>query len=233
MDAHQRLAVLPLGATEQHGPHLPTTTDTVIANALAAGVVACVDLRWPGDVVMLPAMPFGASGEHAGFDGLVSIGHEALVQVLLEVGRSVGEWCTHLVIINGHGGNMFSLIQAVPQLRAEGHDVTWYGCTSGLDNTDNHAGKGETSLMLYLEPDLVDMVRAEPGCTDPLPEIFPRMFESGVKSVSPNGVLGDPGDASPQAGEKLHRADVRNAMNSILQWCPDEFGRLIDPPRKK
>src|SRR3712207_8629966 len=74
------LLVVPLGATEQHGPHLPLGTDTVIASALAASL----------DAVVAPALPYGSSGEHAGFPGTLSIGREALVHVLVELVRSCG-----------------------------------------------------------------------------------------------------------------------------------------------
>ena len=77
------VAIVPLGATEQHGPHLPLGTDTTIACALAFGLAAARD-----DVVVAPALPYGSSGEHAGFPGTLSIGQDALRVVVLELARS-------------------------------------------------------------------------------------------------------------------------------------------------
>ncbi|HHX84702.1 MAG TPA: creatininase family protein, partial [Actinomycetales bacterium] len=101
------LAVLPLGATEQHGPHLPTATDTLLAAAAArtlAGERAAA--------VLLPAWEYGASGEHQSFPGTVSIGTDALAGALLELARSAGEWAGRLLVVNGHGGNVEALRRA-------------------------------------------------------------------------------------------------------------------------
>lgn len=234
--SHLHTVVLPLGATEQHGRHLPADTDARIAAAVASRTAAnavtgltakdsfLVDDKF--GVTLLPALAFGASGEHAGFAGLASIGTEVLVSVLVELGRSVCEWADRLVIVNAHGGNLDALKRAVPQLRAEGRDVGWFGCVTALDAGDTHAGAGETSIMLALDPDAVDLAAAERGCTRPINELLPLLREGGVAAVSSNGVLGDPRDATVERGERLLEANVRAAVAAMRAWNPDEAGKL-------
>jgi mycofactocin system creatininase family protein len=131
---------VPLGSTEQHGPHLPLSTDTDIATALAFGLAAR-----RSDVVVAPAVPYGASGEHAGFRGTVSIGREALELLVLELVRSATETFPHVLLVNGHGGNARTLAAAVARLRAESRDVVLWGPPW---RGDAHAGRTETSVQL-------------------------------------------------------------------------------------
>ncbi|WP_187701931.1 mycofactocin biosynthesis peptidyl-dipeptidase MftE, partial [Dietzia sp. CQ4] len=133
------LAVLPLGATEQHGAHLPTQTDTLLATATADTLAAA-------GVLVLPALAYGASGEHQSFPGTVSTGTDALAQTLIELGRSVSTWAARFVVVNGHGGNLDALRRAVPLLRHEGRDAAWLPCRTSVDPADTHAGHAETSL---------------------------------------------------------------------------------------
>jgi len=111
--------LVPLGSTEQHGPHLPFDTDSRIATAVAFGAAT----GRPA-VVVSPTLPFGASGEHAHFGGTLSIGTEVLQRVLVELTRSTGETFSKTVFVNGHGGNHAGVTAAVNQLRQEGHDVS-------------------------------------------------------------------------------------------------------------
>ena len=100
--------LVPLGSTEQHGPHLPLRTDTMIAEAVALELGE--RLRATGtDATVAPALPYGASGEHEGFAGTLSIGTRALAQVLVELGRSAGLWCERVAFVNAHGGNVDAL----------------------------------------------------------------------------------------------------------------------------
>lgn len=201
--------LVPVGSLEQHGPHLPLDTDTVIADAVARA--AAVDL--PGSLVA-PPIAYGSSGEHQSFAGTISIGTPTLTAVVVELVRSLRTWAGRVVLVNGHGGNLPALAAAVEQLRAEGHDVAWVPCAA--EGMDLHAGRAETSLLLHLCPERVRTDLAEPGSTASLSEILPTMRAGGVAAVSPNGVLGDPTGASADEGRALLHAMTQRVTASIL-----------------
>jgi mycofactocin precursor peptide peptidase len=202
--------LVPLGATEQHGPHLPLETDTVIAAALAEAVAAR-----RADAVAAPALPFGASDEHAGFPGTLSLGQEALEAAVVALARSA-EGFAAVVLVSWHGGNAEPLARAVARLRAEGRPVAcWQPSHAG---GDAHAGRVETSLMLAIAPELVGAERPV-GTTKPLATLMPVLREHGVRAASPSGVLGDARGASAEEGRALLRDLV------------DDLGAFVDAAR--
>ncbi|MCH5676601.1 mycofactocin biosynthesis peptidyl-dipeptidase MftE [Streptomyces gilvus] len=217
------LVLVPVGSTEQHGPHLPLSTDTVIATQVAR---RAADRLGP-HVLPAPAIAYGASGEHAGFPGTVSVGHEALRFLLVETVRSLSLWAGRTVFVNGHGGNVPTLDAAVAQLRAEGHEVAWVGCDT--PGGDAHAGRTETSLMLHFAPDDVRLTAAAPGNACPLAELMPELRAQGVRAVSPNGVLGDPTGADAEEGRAWAEDMVTAVVHRITAWRPDPRGRLLVP----
>jgi creatinine amidohydrolase len=202
------LLVIPLGSTEQHGPHLPLSTDTDIAVALADGLAA----RRPGTVVA-PALPYGASGEHAGFPGTLSLGTGVLERVVVELVRSTDLTATRVLLLNGHGGNVEPLRAALRLLRTEGRDVrAWAPAWRG----DAHAGRTETSVQLARGA----QVGAERpvGVVEPLTTLLPRLREQGVQAVSPNGVLGDATDASAEEGRALLAGALEDLIAFVESW---------------
>ena len=191
----RRLVAVPLGSCEQHGPHLPLGTDTVIATTLAGRLAAR-----RSDVVVAPALGISASGEHAGFPGTLSIGTDTTAAVIVELARSAW-WAAGIVIVNGHGGNAAAVARAVETIRAEGRNVlSWW---PRIPDSDAHAGRTETSLLLAIDPALVDLRQARAGALQPLEDIAPELRRQGVRAVSPSGVLGDPTGATLGEGRDL------------------------------
>ena len=212
-----RLLLMPLGATEQHGPHLPVGTDSDIATVLAKLAAG----RLPGALVA-PALAYGSSGEHQDFPGTLSIGAQATELVLTELGRSAALSFDRLLFVNAHGGNAAPLDAAVARLREEGRDVlAWTPRFHG----DAHAGRTETSLMLALAPERVASRPAEAGNEEPLAQLIGRLRSDGVRAVSPSGVLGNPTEASAVEGHALLAAAVGDLCATVRDW-PEEVARV-------
>jgi creatinine amidohydrolase len=210
LDGRDRLLAVPVGATEQHGPHLPLSTDTDIAVGLCERLA-----RSREDVIVAPPVAYGSSGEHTGFPGTLSIGQDALRAVLVELVRSAATTYDGVILVCGHGGNAAPVSSAVAQLRREGHDVlavgpSWEG--------DPHAGRTETSLMLALRPESVQMERAVAGDRRPLSELLPSLRQAGVRSVSATGVLGDPTGATAAEGHQLLDALAATLVEQVAAW---------------
>jgi mycofactocin precursor peptide peptidase len=201
------IVVVPVGSCEQHGPHLPLHTDTVVATELARDLVARRT-----DCVISPALTITASGEHQGFPGTLSIGTEAMATVAIELARSA-DWATGVVFVNGHGGNATAMQRAADVFELERRKVLiwWPQVTGG----DPHAGHTETSLMLALAPDEVRFGAAEPGPVPPGHELV----RHGVKPLSPSGVLGDPRSATAADGLTIFRRLADQLAVAVDEWA--------------
>jgi creatinine amidohydrolase len=203
---------VPVGSTEQHGPHLPLSTDTDIALALCDRLAG----RRP-DVLVAPPVAYGAAGEHAGFAGTLSIGGPVTEEVLVELGRSADAFRA-VLFVSGHGGNAGPVAGAARRLRSESRRVRAWSPPAPSGRGDAHAGFTETSVLMALNPSLVDQPAARPGRTASIREIMPALRASGVRAVSPNGVLGDPTGASPEAGERILEDWSAGLLAAVEGW---------------
>lgn len=208
------MLAIPLGATEQHGAHLPLSTDTDLAVELCRRLAAARD-----EVLIAPPMAFGSSGEHAGFAGTLSVGQAAIELVVTELGRSASDTFAAVVFVSAHGGNVEPVTRALHTLHAESrsvlvHQVSWAG--------DPHAGHEETCIQLSLNPSLVRMANAVRGDLRPLSETWPQLRSGGVRGVTATGVLGDPTRATGAAGEVLLDSLAARLADHVAAW------RLLD-----
>jgi mycofactocin precursor peptide peptidase len=187
------VVAVPVGSCEQHGPHLPLATDTFVAEALCAALVARRD-----DVVVAPVVGIGASGEHAGFAGTLSVGTDALAGYLTELVRSARDWARGVVVVSGHGGNADALELVAATAAREGDTLCCF--LPSVRGGDAHAGRTETSILLTLDSAMVRHNELVQGVTEPLDVLLPALRRDGVAAVSANGVLGDPRGATSDEG---------------------------------
>lgn len=170
LDRAQLVAVLPVGAIEQHGPHLPLSVDQAILDGMIGATLPHLDPDCPA--VFLPTLPVGKSNEHASYPGTLSFSAQTLMSMWMEIGANVAAaGVRKLVILNSHGGQIAVMDIVARDLRIRHGMLTvaanWFamGFPPGLLSAEEerfgiHAGDMETSVMLALHPDLVDMSQA-------------------------------------------------------------------------
>jgi creatinine amidohydrolase len=216
------ILVQPLGAIEQHGPHLPLHTDLLIADAVAAGAVA-------HDVWVLPSLAYTKSDEHAWSAGTIWLSASTLLSVLDDLGRCVARTgARKLVFVNGHGGNSALVGVANRELRLRHGLMTFlahpsvppdHGGTSPASERGMgiHGGSDETSMVLHLAPDLVDMTRATRNVPEHLADNAHVRFGGSVSfgwssdDFGPDGHIGDPTSATAARGRLL----VDDAIDAV------------------
>jgi creatinine amidohydrolase len=203
----QTLCVLPVGASEQHGPHLPIGTDTIIATALCEAASAS------SGVPLLPTLWASFSHAHTtAWPGTFSLGARTLLDLLVEIGAWVSaSGFSKLLLVNAHVGNAGALKVAVEELRDGGEIrpglINWYeleelGATVSADAADWHANAAETALLLHLRPELVDReaIRDDPDRTAGL------VLSYSVRETSREGHTGSPSRATAPEGARLFAA---------------------------
>jgi creatinine amidohydrolase/Fe(II)-dependent formamide hydrolase-like protein len=222
------VALLPVGALEQHGPHLPLDTDAFDADYLAHRVAeACSDPK----PLVLPPISYGVSYHHADFTGTVSISNDTLTKMIYEIGMSVSRnGIRKLVMINGHGGNSPSLNYAAQMINRDARIFVCVdtGETSDVDidkivetPNDVHAGEIETSTSLAVRPQLVQMDQAKKQ----IPKFSSRYLDFSSKrgvlwyaytrKISPSGVMGDPTKASAAKGERIWEMMIAHLVSLV------------------
>lgn len=183
----EAIVVVPIGATEQHGPHLATGTDWILAEAVSAAAATRVHERSPRPIVLAPPMPFGASDHHLPFGGTLSLSPETLLAVLLDLARSLQADGAHrLVLVNGHGGNT-GACHAAAAAASTRYDVNvahvdYWNLLSpqGEVPVPGHAGQFETGLMLARDESFVAerKERLDPPAGDTVDDVDLHTAES-------------------------------------------------------
>ena len=227
--------ILPLGAIEQHGPHLPLGTDAYRATALAERLAMAL----PG-VLVAPTLPIGCSDEHQGFDGLLGLDHGTLACVIVDCARRIVSWgARRLVVLSAHGGNSCALTMAEERLAEALPALSVVILASEITTSDAivsiaagdgvsaealglHAGEGETSEMLALRPDLVHMEQAVLGCQRNADDLMPQLKRAGLQSVTPTGVLGDARGADAERGARYLEAQVESYRRTLTEMTPPQ-----------
>ena len=222
------VALLPIGAVEQHGPHLPLDTDAFDADYLARRVAEACSTPRP---FVLPPIAYGVSYHHQEFAGTLSVSPETQARLVYEIGLSVARCgITKLVMVNGHGGNAPALHLAAQMINRDAHIFTCVdtGETSDPDihelldaPNDVHAGEIETSTTLAIRPDLVKMNQAP--CM--VPEFSSRFLDftskrsvgwyAYTKKISSSGVMGDATRATAEKGEKIWELMTRRLVELV------------------
>lgn len=227
------LVIIPVGAIEQHGPHLATGTDFMIVNEVTKAAVA--SLAKDIDVIQIPTLPFGFSHHHLQFGATISLRPETLQLVLLDICKSLLEsGFRNLFILNGHGGNneIISIVArefAITNDLRVGASSYWVMAWDELvkvgahesNRLPGHAGAFETSIMRYLRPNLV---------TEPLPERAgefssnPKSFYGAFMAEDPrnwtkiDGYSDSPGKAISADGERWFQASVNGVARALREF---------------
>ena len=211
-EAGCRLAVIGVGAFEQHSYHLPLETDHFFASKFSVEVARALD------AFCLPSLPYSSSLEHRGFSGTVFMKPDTLKRIIWDIAESVSEWgIRYLAVLNFHGGNFilnpaireWNMSRKLPRMMLADY-------FNGLSNRGEnlHAGEIETSLMLHLAPEKVRAERA--------PDFVPSwaredLTHFGVRGISPSGVWGHPSRASRDKGERWFEEGVRYLAGRIRE----------------
>jgi creatinine amidohydrolase len=241
LDAARTVAVLPVAATEQHGPHLPLGVDT----DLLEGVLGLALARLPADapVLLLPTQAVGRSIEHEAFAGTLTVDSSALIEHWLDLGRSVARaGVKKLVLLNSHGGNVSTMDIVARQLRARHGLTAWMVNTYDLQLPQAvqelftpqerrfgvHGGDIETSMMLALHPERVDMALAQNFVSSAVARAE-RLSVLGdgrsarlawaVQDLHAAGAVGDAAAASAQKGQAVLDASAQALAQLLVQAC--------------
>jgi creatinine amidohydrolase len=240
-----RVAILPIAATEDHGPHLPLDTDTLIATRL---VTTLAD-RFPEELVVMPTIPYGFNAHHFDFPGVIHIEPETLIAFLTDITKSLARHgFRRILILNSHGSNapVIDLAARKTVIATEIICVSashWTLSTEAINEIRRsemggiaHAGELETALYLHHDPDNVQMDKAVSQVVhDPDSRFFNLDLAGGSKAMlmrwwsamSPDGTMGDPTVADAEQGRKFFEAAVEATIALVR-----EIRALPMPARK-
>lgn len=223
------ILVLPTGAIEHHGPHLPLATDWLMADMIGRTVVETAADAGQ-DVWLLPALAYTKSDEHHWAPGTIWLSYETFMSTIVDIGRSVANTpAKTIVFFNGHGGNIALLQVALRELRRRFGLRTFLmgvGIQAGAEEQGFgiHGGHEETSMILHLRPDLVDMSKADRWIPEHMADLEQIKFNGGAVSFGwlsndfgPAGVIGDATAASAEHGAIAHERAVRRGVEALAE----------------
>lgn len=225
-----KIVILPLGSFEQHGPHLPFTTDTDIVTAIARAL----ERKRPGKLLLLPTLWAGHSTHHLAFPGTLSASQMPYIQLLVELcGCVAGMGARKVFLLNGHGGNDVPARAALRELKGAFPKVrfvfaSYWSLAAEAIKAVRESGPGgighacelETSLMLHLHPDRVEMSRGRrdgPKHADvyrrvDMQHARPAYFVEEFHEMSESGVIGDPRLATAAKGKRFFEGIVAGVL---------------------
>ncbi len=228
---HDAVAVLPVGAVEQHGPHLPTCTDARIVEEVARRTMALLDESV--SAVLLPTLPFGFSDHHLPFGGTLSLRADTMASVLLDLVRSISRaGFRRVLMLNGHGGNSDICGMVAKQASVDLDVLVAWASYWKLLNSEaqdghipGHAGDFETSIMLAIEPQHVEMAASRPSPAAWPSRKQPGVFASDMRAWARlDGFSGDPTHASAQRGEVYLAQGCELLAEAIAELAQAERG---------
>lgn len=205
----EAIVVLPLGAVEQHGPHLPAGTDFILASSIARRAAEATAHQCRRDLVIAPLMAIGASDHHIAFGGTVSLSASTMLSVVTDILTSIGAaGASRIVIVNGHGGNSGPVRTAAAAVSAHqtslsiAHVDYWRVLPTASDHVPGHAGLFETSLMLAIRPELV-LGRGTRNSPPQYLTLRGAEIYSAAEWSRIDGFTDNPGDATAEPGRVL------------------------------
>ncbi|GAC53648.1 creatininase family protein [Gordonia amicalis] len=231
------ILVLPTGAIEPHGPHLPLATDLIVAEAVSAAVVGR-GAAAGHDVWLLPALGYTKSDEHAALPGTMWLRPSTLFETIVDIGSSMAATpARRLLFLNAHGGNSALIEVAARELRRRFGLQTFFTSGPGRAGPTErglgiHAGWAETSMMLHLRPDLVQMDKAVAAVADAVADSNHVGFTKAVKfgwlstDFAESGVIGDPTGADAAIGAELFEERVIALVDALADIATFDPGRV-------
>ncbi|HVW85193.1 MAG TPA: creatininase family protein [Bryobacteraceae bacterium] len=245
--ADNRVAVLPVGTVEQHGPHLPLVTDVLTASEMSRLAVE----NDPSRAVLLPPVYYSFNEHHMDFPGTIAVEGETIIRYVSDIGRSLARHgFRKILLVNGHGSNVPFLDIAARNITNQSEAVcamvSWWSLVpkalfAELRESEKPGGMAhgcelETSVLLHLRPDLVRMEKAEKDIQFAPTEFFywdleapsPIFFQEWFSRYSRTGTVGDPTKATAEKGEQFVAAVVERLCALIVEFRDRKIARRVD-----
>src|SRR5690348_13527751 len=245
--AENRVCVLPVGTVEQHGPHLPLVTDVLTATEMSRRAVECI----PEEAILMPSVYYAFNVHHLDFPGTIAVEGETFINYVTDIGLSLAHHgFRKILLVNGHGSNVPFLDVAARNITNRSEAVcamvSWWSLIprelfrelreSEYPGGMAHGCELETSVLLHLRPDLVQMEKAEKDINFQRTEFFfwdleggtPVFFQEWFSRYSKTGTVGDPTKASALKGERFVNAVIDRMVALLRDFRAREIGKRVD-----